>query len=130
MAAVGSGPAIGSMAKVWDLDLSERVHANREALARFMLLRELARRPRNANAMETLGLARLRFPDIERISPAKLPDLVGQKGYSIKDWRDFLYFMVDYLRSYLVLDVYDGYDRWMPGRARPRKLNGTSEPPG
>src|SRR3546814_1682542 len=96
------------MAKVWDLDRSERYHDNREALARFMMLRELARRPRNANAMETLGLARLLFPDIERIGKEMLPEAVAAKGYSIEDWRDFLYFMADYLRSYFALDVDDG----------------------
>src|SRR3546814_20143650 len=58
MSALASEPAIGMMAKVWDLDRSERFHDNREALARFMLLRELARRPRNANAMEQLEIGR------------------------------------------------------------------------
>lgn len=130
VSALALEPAIGMMAKVWDLDRSERFHDNREALARFMLLRELARRPRNANAMETLGLARLRFPDIERIGPEKLPELVGQKGYSIEDWRDFLYFMVDYLRSYFAIDVDDGDARWMPGRARARNVIGPDQPPG
>ena len=130
VSALASEPSIGMMAKVWDLDRSERFHDNREALARFMLLRELARRPRNANAMETLGLARLRFPDIERIGPDKLPEIVGQKGYSIEDWRDFLYFMVDYLRSYFALDVDEGDARWMPGRARPRNVIGPDQPPG
>src|SRR3546814_14963121 len=87
MSALASEPAIGMMAKVWDLDRSERFHDNREALARFMLLRELARRPRHATAMETLGPARLRFPANDRISPAKLPDLVAQTGYSLNNWR-------------------------------------------
>ncbi len=127
---LASEPAIGMMAKVWDLDRSERFHDNREALARFMLLRELARRPRNANAMETLGLARLRFPDIERIGPDRLPELVGQKGYSIEDWRGFLYYMVDYLRGQFALEVDDGDARWMPGRARPRNVIGPDQPPG
>ena len=130
VSALASEPTIGMMAKVWDLDRSERYHDDREALARFMLLRELARRPRNANAMETLGLARLRFPDIERIGKEKLPEAVAAKGYSIEDWRDFLYFMVDYLRSYFALDVDDGDARWMPGRARPRNVIGPDHPPG
>lgn len=130
VSALASEPTIGMMAKVWDLDRSERYHDNREALARFMMLRELARRPRNANAMETLGLARLRFPDIERIGKDKLPEAVSEKGYSIEDWRDFLYFMVDYLRSYFALDVDDGDARWMPGRARPRNVIGPDQPPG
>jgi ATP-dependent helicase YprA (DUF1998 family) len=128
--ALASEPTIGMMAKVWDLDRSERYHDNREALARFMLLRELARRPRNANAMETLGLARLRFPAIERIGKDKLPEAVSAKGYMIEDWRDFLYFMADYLRSYFALDVDDGDARWMPGRARPRNVIGPDQPPG
>jgi hypothetical protein len=118
------------MAKVWDLDRSEHYHNDREALARFMLLRELARRPRNANAMETLGLARLRFPDIERIGREKLPEAIAEKGYGIEDWRDFLYFMVDYLRGYFALDVDEGDARWMPGRARPRNVIGPDQPPG
>ena len=130
VAALAAEPAIGMMAKVWDLDRSERFHDNREALARFMLLRELARRPRNANAMETLGLARLRFPSIERIGPEKMPEIVAQKGYTIQDWRDFLYYMVDYLRGQFALEVDDGDARWMPGRARPRNVIGPDQPPG
>lgn len=96
-------PAIGMMARVWDLDRSERYHDDRRALARFMLLRELARRPRNVNAMETLGLARLRFPDIERIGKEKLPEIAAERGCSIENWRGFLYHLVDYLRGGLRL---------------------------
>ena len=130
VSALATEPAIGMMAKVWDLDRSERYHDNREALARFMLLRELARRPRNANAMETLGLARLRFPDIERVSREKLPEGVASKGYSIEDWRDFLYYLVDYLRGQFALEVDDADARWMPGQARPRNVIGPDLPPG
>src|SRR3546814_6309141 len=59
-----------------------------------------------------------------------LPEAVAAKGYSIEDWRDFLYFMADYLRSYFALDVDDGDARWMPGRARPRNVIGPDQPPG
>src|SRR3546814_11907106 len=93
VSALASEPTIGMMAKVWDLDRSERYHDNREALARFMMLRELARIQRNANAMETLGLARLSFPDIERIGKERLPEAVSQKCNSIEDRTDLLYFM-------------------------------------
>src|SRR3546814_13996640 len=50
VSALASEPTIGMMAKVWDLDRSERYHDNREALARFMMLRELARRPQIGRA--------------------------------------------------------------------------------
>ena len=130
VSALAFEPALGMMAKVWDLDRSERYHDDREALARFMLLRELARRPRNANAIETLGLARLRFPAIERIGTADLPDDVARKGHAIEDWRDFLYYLVDYLRGQFALEVDEGDARWMPGRARPRNVTGPGQPPG
>lgn len=123
-------PAIDMMARVWDLDRSERYHGDHRALARFMLLRELARRPRNANAMETLGLARLRFPDIERIGKEKLPEIAAERGCSIENWRGFLYHLVDYLRGRFALDVDDADARWMPGRARPRNVIGPGQPPG
>jgi DEAD/DEAH box helicase domain-containing protein len=130
VSALASEPAIGMMSKVWDLDRSERYFDNRDALARFMLLRELARRPRNANAIETLGLARLRFPDIDRISQDKLPEIIAEKGYSINDWRDFLYYLADYLRGQFALEVDDADARWMPGQARPRNVIGPDQPPG
>lgn len=128
--ALAGEPAIGMMAKVWDAERSERYHGDRQALARFMLLREMARRPRNANAMETLGLARLNFPDIEMLGQERLPEIIAERGFGITDWRDFLYFMVDYLRSYFAVDVDDGDARWMPGRASPRNVIGPDQPPG
>ncbi|MBV1918029.1 MAG: DUF1998 domain-containing protein, partial [Sphingomonadaceae bacterium] len=128
--ALAGEPAIGMMAKVWDAERSERYHGDRQALARFMLLREMARRPRNANAMETLGLARLRFPDIERLGPESTPEIVAERGFAIEEWQDFLYFMVDYLRGQFAVDVDDTDARWMPGRARPRNVIGPDQPPG
>lgn len=128
--ALAGEPAIGMMAKVWDAERSDRYHGDRQALARFMLLREMARRPRNANAMETLGLARLKFPDIERLGPESLPEILAERGFAIEEWRDFLYFMVDYLRGQFAVDVDDGDARWMPGRASPRNVIGPDQPPG
>lgn len=130
VSALASEPAITMMARVWDVERSDRYHNDHQALARFMILRELARRPRNANAIETLGLARLRFPDIERIGNEKLPQAVAEKGYAIEDWRDFLYYLVDYLRGQFALDVDEADARWMPGRARPRNVIGPDQPPG
>ncbi|MBB3763441.1 DEAD/DEAH box helicase [Sphingomicrobium lutaoense] len=128
--ALAAEPAIAMMSKVWDLDRSERFHDNNEALARFMLLREMARRPRNANSMETLGLARLRFEVIERLASSDLPETVEAKNFGIEDWREFLYYLVDYLRGYFAIDVEEEDARWMPGRARPRNVIGPGDPPG
>jgi len=122
--------AIGMMAEVWDRDRSDRYHDNHEALAGFMLRRELARRPRNANAVETLGLARFRFPDIERIYKDKLPEVIAERGYRIEDWRNFLYFLVDWLRGYFAgfaVNMDDEDARWLPGRARPCNVIGPGQ---
>lgn len=130
VSALANEPSISMMAKVWDAERSERYHGDKKALARFMLLREMARRPRNANAMETLGLARLRFPDIERLGPESLPEILTENAYAIEDWRNFLYYMVDFLRGQFAVDVDDADARWMPGRARPRNIVGPDQPPG
>src|SRR3546814_20598689 len=74
VSALASEPTIGMMATVWDLDRSERYHDNRAAIARFMMLRELPRRPRNANAMETLGRATFSFPHIDRTGKERSPE--------------------------------------------------------
>ena len=42
-------------------------------IAEFLLLREFARRPKRANSAETLGIARLRNPGIDRLADSQLP---------------------------------------------------------
>jgi ATP-dependent helicase YprA (DUF1998 family) len=60
----------------------------------FLMLRELARRPRRAVALETLGLARLRFVAINDIGDHRLPRSFRDKGLSIADWSDFLHVLL------------------------------------
>jgi ATP-dependent helicase YprA (DUF1998 family) len=128
--ALAEEPTIRMIAEVWDHDRSARYHEDTEALAKLLLLRELARRPRNANAIETLGFGRLRCPLIEQIEAHCVPDRLAAKGYDIQAWRDFLYFLVDYLRSYFAIEI-DGHDaRWLPGRAYPRNVVGPNQKPG
>ncbi len=51
-----------------------------ECFAELMLLRELDRRTRRANSLETMGLASLRFQAIESLPGAKTPDALRAKG--------------------------------------------------
>ena len=114
---------------VWDLDRDERYHTQPEALANFLLLRELARRPRRANALETLGFAQLTFERIEKLGEPKLPDVLRRKGRAIEEWRAFLYYMVDSpLRAYFVLQIDRGDARWLlPKHAFLRNIVGPGE---
>ena len=58
--------------------------------ANFLMLREFMRRPRRANTLETLGLARLRFADIDGIADGRTPAAFTSLGGAPSDWRDFL----------------------------------------
>jgi DEAD/DEAH box helicase domain-containing protein len=115
--------------KVWDMDREERYHTNPEALANFLLLRELARRPRRANALETLGFAQLRFERIDKLGDASLPEAFKRKGLTIEDWRGFLYYLLDSpLRAYFVLRIDREDARWLvPKRAFLRHIVGPND---
>jgi ATP-dependent helicase YprA (DUF1998 family) len=114
---------------VWGEDREERFQQDREALANFLLLRELARRPRRANAIETLGFAKLLFDEIERLSDARLPEAFRQAGSTLGDWRDFLYFLLDsFVRNNFALAIGNGDARWLlPRRAFLRNIVGPRE---
>ncbi len=100
--------------KVWDADRDDRFHRDPVALANYLLLRELARRPRRANAIETLGFAKLSFPQLEKIPASRLPIIFAKKGFALSDWRDFLYFLVDgVIRTNFVLNISWDDARWL-----------------
>ena len=83
-------------------------------LANYLLLRELARRPRRANAVETLGFAKLAFPHIETLSAASVPSPLTRQGLSLGDWRDYLYYLIDSLvRARFVLNITWDDARWL-----------------
>lgn len=116
---------------VWDEDRDERFQQDREALANFLLLRELARRPRRANSIETLGFAKLVFEPVEKLSDVKVPEPFRRGGRSLADWRDFLYFLVDsVVRNNFALSVSNADARWLlPRRAFLRNIVGPGEQP-
>lgn len=84
------------MRQVWRLR-DERYENSETSFAEFLLLRELARRPRRANSVETLGLARLRFDALDACDDRHVPPVLAAKGVSGADWRGFLYVLVDQL---------------------------------
>lgn len=79
------------MTKVWS-SRDER-YRDANAFAEFLLLRELARRPRRANTIETMGLARLRFEPIDRATT--VPEPLSERGFDQHAWQGLLYAIVD-----------------------------------
>lgn len=99
-----------------------------ERFAELMLLRELSRRTRRANSLETMGLASLRFQAIENLPEAKTPDALRAKGKAIQDWRDFLYLsLTSAVRDYFAIRI-DGRDaHWLQPGIPPKRLIGPND---
>lgn len=81
-----SEPVKEWMRKVWET--RDERYKDPLAFAEFLLLRELARRPRRANTVETMGLAWLRFAAIERSKA--VPEPLLARGYGLADWHALL----------------------------------------
>ncbi len=127
---LGSEPMVRQwIGRVWDADRDDRFHRDPDALANYLLLRELARRPRRANAIETLGFAKLIFPQLEKLTQARVPGALSRKGHGLGDWRDYLYFLIDaVVRTNFVLNIGWADARWLlPKRAFVRSIVGPGQ---
>lgn len=126
VAALAAEPELRLMAKVWDLDRDARYANNPGALAGMLLLRELARRPRRANSVETLGLAKFVAPSVEKLDASRVPSALARRGHDLGSWREFLYFLVDtVIRQNFVLAINPEDARWLlPRKAFLRQIVG------
>jgi DEAD/DEAH box helicase domain-containing protein len=96
-----------------------------ERLAELMLLRELARRTKRANSLETMGLAKLRFQEIENFPEARTPDALRSRGKTIQDWRDFLYLSLTVaVRDYFGIRIEGRDAHWLQPGIPPKRLIG------
>jgi hypothetical protein len=95
--------------------------------ADMLLFREFVRRPRRQTSMETLGLAKLVFPSIDRAQP---PAEWADAGGTVTAWRDFLKLCVDYfVRANTAVDIPIDYLRWMGTQMRPKYVVEPDVPP-
>jgi ATP-dependent helicase YprA (DUF1998 family) len=85
-----------------------------EQIARQQLLTEFLRRPRRANSLETMGLAALQFPALQRQGEAQVPPLFRARGASLADWRDFLHVVATYfVRANSAVHLTETEARWL-----------------
>lgn len=95
-------------------------------LADFLLMREFARRPRSALSLETLGLARLRFSEIDAIQ--SMPAAFSRYGKNIEDWRQFLYAITTFfMRANAAVAVHTDLMHWITPRAKMKSLLGPGQ---
>ena len=75
-------------------------------LAELFLFRELFRRPRMQNNVETLGLARLVFPGLEEQARLQVPEPLKEAGHGAHVWCDLMHAGLDIVfRANLAIDL-------------------------
>jgi ATP-dependent helicase YprA (DUF1998 family) len=90
-----------------------------ERLAELHLYTEFLRRPLRANSLETLGLAALRFPAIEKLADSALPPLFQERGASLADWKDYLHLLITYyLRANSAVGIDTLLQHWTGQKVR------------
>jgi ATP-dependent helicase YprA (DUF1998 family)/DNA-directed RNA polymerase subunit RPC12/RpoP len=78
----------------------------KEELARMLIAREFAERPKRANNLETMGLVQTYYPQLDKIKEAPHFSQLGVPAIDLTDWKDFLKICLDfYVRRYFFLDV-------------------------
>lgn len=92
-------------------------------LTEMLLFREFMRRPKRQNSLETLGLVKVHYSNLEGIS--KCPEYWEQKGLTLSDWRDFLKLTLDfYVRENSFIQVDDSWLQWIGSRFSSKTLRG------
>ena len=107
-------------------------HEGAYSMARVLLMREFARRPKNQNSSETLGLVSICYQGLENITdtPAywadtQAPTSDGKKTQSLtlQDWKDFLKVALDFhVRENTFLRLGETERSWMGARFAPKEL--------
>ena len=101
----------------------ERFDRSVDLFVQFLMMRELLRRPRRANAVETLGLAQLRFEAIDGLRDGELPASFRDRGLTLGDWQDYLYqILTHFVRSRVAVTVARDDVRWLMNRGFNRFL--------
>jgi ATP-dependent helicase YprA (DUF1998 family) len=105
------------------------------AMARLLLAREYARRPKNQNSTETLGLVKIAYTGLDKITK---PPMYWQESkaipeYSVvssaktnltlRDWKDFLKVVLDfYVRENTFIRLDPTMQKWMGSRFTSKTL--------
>lgn len=85
-----------------------------------LLIRELYRRPKRLNSLETLGMAELRYPRLARLTA---PPSWRAIGGSDEAWRDFLTIVLNtQIRENAAVDISDDSARWIGAPLMAKRL--------
>ena len=97
-----------------------------KALARLFLLREFARRPLNSNNLESLGLVRIVYPALNKLTEASEREqsrVWFDLGFTFEQWLSFLKIFLDfYVREETMIDLKPFEKNWMGAQLYARLL--------
>lgn len=109
-----------------------------ERLSQLLLLREFARRPKNQNSLETLGLVQVGYAGLDQVD--KMPEYWEQtqapkvdsfqekESLTLQDWKDFLKVALDfYVRENTFFRIGDFERGWMGARFSSKELVAPNE---
>lgn len=94
-------------------------------LAKWLVMREFARRPMRRASLETLGLISVQFPnlDLKRSPPAQWRAWAGDQAAD--SWHDFLKLILDfYIRSNSAVELDNDFFRWVGTTIRQKTVTG------
>jgi replicative superfamily II helicase len=81
-------------------------------ISEVLVIREMGRRPRRQNNLETMGLVAVCYPKLEQVNSA--PPQWTSRGRSDSEWKDFLKIAVDhFIRSGGSLEIRDEIRQWL-----------------
>ncbi|MDC9521703.1 DEAD/DEAH box helicase [Pseudoalteromonas sp. Angola-31] len=90
-------------------------------LSEMILTREVARRPKNRNNVETQGLVKLVYPGIETIT--QVPEHWVDNNFNLQDWKNYLKVCMDfYVRENTFVGIPDEISRWVGMHFYPKFL--------
>lgn len=93
-------------------------------IAELLLIREFARRPKNQNSLETLGLVSVQYPAINALT--SVPEAVNRLGFDInlQDWKALLKLILDfYFRENTIATISDSQTKWMGAKIFAKKIH-------
>ena len=94
--------------------------------ANFCLHREFMRRPKKGSTLETLGLAAIRFPAIEKIK--SVPGDIALKGIDADEWKTLLTLTINFVfRAGYAVDMPSDWERWIGERTRTNMVRGPNQ---
>ncbi len=82
------------------------------ALAGLMILRELGRRPKKQNNLETMGMVSVTYPALQSVQ--QIPGSLREYGFTLDDWKRFLKLAIDFsVRGAGALEYPDPWRFWL-----------------